>query len=154
MGDDREPREPAAARREHRPADPVAVGLTTAVAAGVFVARWWLLRRGTLLAAAGLGLGVGLLGVVGGPAARTAVAVLAAAADVLGATDASGPAPPTSKTVNPVSHAGRTAARTQPRGFARGSQPGSAPSGVGLIAHPNQATSPPLSTVCSQGERS
>ncbi|OWK34105.1 hypothetical protein [Fimbriiglobus ruber] len=80
----------SAARGEDRPTDPRGIGLTTAVAAGIFVARWWLLRRGTLLAAAGLGLGVGLLGVVGGPAARTAVAVLAAAADVLGATDALG----------------------------------------------------------------
>lgn len=62
----------------------------TAVAAGVFVTRWWLLRRGTLLAAAGLGLGVGLLGVAGGPLARAAVAVLAATAEVLTATDALG----------------------------------------------------------------
>ncbi|OWK34216.1 hypothetical protein FRUB_10187 [Fimbriiglobus ruber] len=80
----------SATRNEDRPADPRGGGLTTAVAAGVFVARWWFLRHGTLLAAAGLGLGIGLLGVVGGPAARTAVAVLAAAADVLGATDALG----------------------------------------------------------------
>ena len=58
--------------------------------AAVFVTRWWLLRRGTLWAAAGLGLGVGLLGVIGGPLARTAVAVLAATADVLTATDALG----------------------------------------------------------------
>jgi len=68
----------------------VSAGVTAAVAAGVYVARWWLFRRGTLLAAAGLGLGVGLLGVIGGPLARTAVAVLAATADVLTATDALG----------------------------------------------------------------
>ncbi len=81
-------------KRHEAPADvpPTAVGagVTAAVAAGVYVARWWLVRRGTLLAAAGLGLGVGLLGVIGGPLARTAVAVLAATADVLTATDALG----------------------------------------------------------------
>jgi hypothetical protein len=71
------------------PAD-ASARVSTAVAAGVFVTRWWLLRRGTLLAAAGLGLGVGLLGVAGGPLARAAVAVLAATAEVLTATDALG----------------------------------------------------------------
>ena len=55
-------------------------------------ARWWVGRRGTLAAAAAVGVGVGLLGVLGGPVARTAVAVLAAAADVLAATDALGTA--------------------------------------------------------------
>lgn len=79
----------------HEPAldePPPAAGasVSTAVAAGVFVTRWWLMRRGTLLAAAGLGLGVGLLGVAGGPLARAAVAVLAATAEVLTATDALG----------------------------------------------------------------
>jgi hypothetical protein len=79
-------------RHEAPAADPPAVSasVSTAVAAGVFVTRWWLLRRGTLLAAAGLGLGVGLLGVAGGPLARAAVAVLAATAEVLTATDALG----------------------------------------------------------------
>ena len=65
-------------------------GVTAAVAAGVFAARWWLGRKGTWLAAAGLGLGVGLLGVFGGPVVRTAVAVVAATADILCATDALG----------------------------------------------------------------
>ena len=60
------------------------------VAAGVHVARWWLKRHGTVLAAAGLGLGVGLLGVIGGPVIRTAVAVLAAAAELMIVTDALG----------------------------------------------------------------
>jgi hypothetical protein len=64
--------------------------VTTAVAAGVYAAKWWVGRKGTLLAAVGLGLGVGLIGVIGGPVARTAVAVLAAAADLLAATDALG----------------------------------------------------------------
>jgi hypothetical protein len=72
------------------PPTAVNAGVTAAIAAGVYVARWWLVRRGTLLAAAGLGLGIGLLGVVGGPLARTTVAVLAATADVLTATDALG----------------------------------------------------------------
>lgn len=67
-------------------------GVPAAVAAGVFAARWWLGRRGTLVTAAGVGVGVGLFGVFGGPAARTAVAALAAVADVLGATDALGAA--------------------------------------------------------------
>ena len=70
-----------------QPGDP---GVTVAVAAAVYTARWWVARKGTLLAAAGLGLGVGLLGVLGGPVARTAIAVLAATADILAATDALG----------------------------------------------------------------
>jgi hypothetical protein len=78
-------------RHETPIAEPaVSTSSTAAVTAAVFVTRWWLLRRGTLWAAAGLGLGVGLLGVIGGPLARTAVAVLAATADVLTATDALG----------------------------------------------------------------
>ena len=84
-------------RRQARPPEPspdeppnASPAVAAAVTAGVFAARWWLLHRGTLLAAAGLGLGVGLLGVAGGPLARTAVAVLAATAEVLTATDALG----------------------------------------------------------------
>lgn len=80
----------APTRHEPPPGEPPAASVSAAVAAGVFVSRWWLLRRGTLLAAAGLGLGVGLLGVAGGPLARAAVAVLAATAEVLTATDAPG----------------------------------------------------------------
>ncbi len=86
--DDLEPRRAAPVPSDDSP--DAAPAVTTAVAAGVYAARWWLGRRGTLLAAAGVGLGVGLLGVVGGPAARTAVAVLAAAADLLAAADALG----------------------------------------------------------------
>lgn len=89
---DRVDRRPTPDRHDPTPAgrpesDP---GVTAAVAAGVFAARWWLVRRGTLLAAVGLGLGVGLVGVLGGPVARTAVAALAATADILSATDALG----------------------------------------------------------------
>ena len=69
------------------PSTPV---VTTAIAAGVLVAKWWLTSRGTMMAAAGLGLGVGLLGVFGGPVFRTAAAVLAATADLFAATDALG----------------------------------------------------------------
>ena len=69
---------------------PAGSGLAAAVAAGVFAARWWLARRGTVAVAAGIGLAVGLLGVLGGPVARTTVAALAAAADLLAATDALG----------------------------------------------------------------
>ena len=79
---------PHVARHDELP--DASASASAAVAAGVFVTRWWLLRRGTLLAAAGLGLGVGLLGVAGGPLARAVVAVLAATAEVLTATDALG----------------------------------------------------------------
>ena len=65
-------------------------GLAAAVAAGLHVARWWLARRGGAFAAAGLGLGVGLLGAFGGPVLRTAAAVLAAAAELLAATGGPG----------------------------------------------------------------
>jgi hypothetical protein len=74
------------------PAAPPApeAGVAAAVAAGVYAARWWLGRGGTLPAAAGLGLGVGLLGVLGGPIVHTAVAVAAAIGDILTASDALG----------------------------------------------------------------
>lgn len=67
-------------------------GATVPAVAGALVARWWVSRRGTPLSAAGLGLGVTLLGALGGPLARAAVAVLAAAAEVLTAADALGAA--------------------------------------------------------------
>jgi hypothetical protein len=90
-GPDRSNRRAAPARHDATPVTPPAeAGVTAAVAAAVYAARWWLGRRGTWLAAAGLGVGVGLLGVLGGPAARTAVAVLAAVGDLLGATTALG----------------------------------------------------------------
>jgi hypothetical protein len=91
---DHEPAQPVAPRREAPgpPADTPAApeGVAAAVAAGVYAARWWLGRKGTLLAATGVGLGVGLLGALGGPVVRTAVAAFAAAADLLAATDALG----------------------------------------------------------------
>jgi hypothetical protein len=70
---------------------PPGARVTVAVAAGAAVARWWAGRAGGgVLAAAGVGLGVGLVGLLGGSLARTAVAVLAAAADIVAATDALG----------------------------------------------------------------
>lgn len=89
---DRDRRHAAPVRHDAPPAGPPSAdpGVTVAVAAGVYAARWWVARKGTWLAAAGLGLGVGLLGALGGPVARTAVAVLTATADLLAATDALG----------------------------------------------------------------
>ena len=66
------------------PAVPAAV----AVAVGVNVGRWWLAREGTVAAAVGLGVLATLLGLAGGPVARAALAVLAAATDVLTAESA------------------------------------------------------------------
>ncbi len=57
--------------------------LSPAITAGVYIARWWLVRKGRLLTATSFGLGIGILGMVGGPIARTAVTLLAATADLL-----------------------------------------------------------------------
>jgi hypothetical protein len=64
---------------EQMPAVPTAA----AVAVGVNVGRWWLARKGTVAAAVGLGVLATGLGLAGGPVARAALAVLAAATDVL-----------------------------------------------------------------------
>lgn len=61
---------------EQMPAVPAAA----AVAVGVNVGRWWLARKGTVAAAVGLGVLATGLGLAGGP---VALAVLAAAADIL-----------------------------------------------------------------------
>jgi hypothetical protein len=66
-------------RTEPGPVVPVAA----AVAVGVNVGRWWLARRGGVPAAIGFGVLVTALGLAGGPLARAALAVLAAATDVL-----------------------------------------------------------------------
>jgi len=63
--------------------DPTAA---VALAAGAGVARWWARRTGRLAAAAGLGLAVAALGSFG-PAGRAALAVLAAATDLLAVPD-------------------------------------------------------------------
>lgn len=88
--DDGRPARPAARVPPDDPAPPAAPAVPAAVAAGVHVARWWLARKGNLLAAVGAGLAVGLLGLAGGPTIRTAVAALAAAADLVAVTDALG----------------------------------------------------------------
>ncbi len=59
-----------------------------ALAVGVNVGRWWLARRGTVPAAVGFGVLATVLGLAGGPVARVALAVLAAAADLLTAESA------------------------------------------------------------------
>lgn len=59
------------------------VPAAAAVAVGVNVGRWWLARKGTVAAAVGLGVLATGLGLAGGPVARAALAVLAAATDVL-----------------------------------------------------------------------
>ena len=53
------------------------------VAAGVNVGRWWLARNGTVGTAVGLGVLTTALGLSGGNFARAALAVLAAATDLL-----------------------------------------------------------------------
>ncbi len=65
-----------------------AVPTAAALAVGVNVARWWLARRGTPTAAIGFGVLATLLGLAGGPVARAALAVLAAATDILTAESA------------------------------------------------------------------
>lgn len=65
-----------------------AVPAAAAVAVGVSVGRWWLARKGTVAAAVGLGVLATGLGLAGGPVARAALAVLAAASDVLTAESA------------------------------------------------------------------
>ena len=59
-----------------------------AVAVGLALGRWWLARRGGVLGALGVGALAAALGLVGGPLARAAMAVLAAAADLLAAESA------------------------------------------------------------------
>ena len=64
--------------------------LRTAVSAGVHVSRWWIARKGTLLVATGAGFAVGLIGLFGGTAAKIAVALIAATAELLSVTDVLG----------------------------------------------------------------
>ena len=60
-----------------------AVPTAAAVAVGVNVGRWWLAKKGSVPAAIGFGVLTTGLGLAGGPVARAALAVLAAAADIL-----------------------------------------------------------------------
>lgn len=71
-------------RTEPGPVVPAAA----AVAVGVNVGRWWLARRGGVPAAVGFGVLAAALGLTGGPLGRAALAVLAAASDVLTAESA------------------------------------------------------------------
>ena len=57
-----------------------AVPTAAAVAVGVNVGRWWLAKKGSVPAAIGFGVLATGLGLAGGPVARAALAVLAAAA--------------------------------------------------------------------------
>ena len=76
-------------REEYDGPEPApAVPTAAALAVGVNVGRWWLARRGTAPAAIGFGVLATVLGLAGGPVARAALAVLAAAADLLTAESA------------------------------------------------------------------
>lgn len=72
---------------EHAAAEPP-VAPAAALALGVSAGRWWLGRGGTGASAVGFGVLATVLGLAGGPVARAALAVLAAAADVLTAESA------------------------------------------------------------------
>ena len=74
--------------RDDADADPDSSPMPAAVAmaVGVQVGRWWLARRGNLTGAIGVGMLTAAIGLAGGAAARAALAVLAATADVLTAT--------------------------------------------------------------------
>lgn len=54
-----------------------------AVAVGVNIGRWWFLKKGSLVAAVGVGVIATTLGLAGGPIARTILSVLTMATDVL-----------------------------------------------------------------------
>lgn len=67
--------------------DSVPVPAAVAIAVGVHVGRWWLIRRGGNLAGSvGIGILVTSLGLAGGAAAQALIAVLTATADVMTAT--------------------------------------------------------------------
>ena len=77
------------ALEEREDSEPTAgVPALAAVAVGVNVGRWWLARKGTVGVAVGFGALATALGLAGGPGARAALAVLAAATDVLTAESA------------------------------------------------------------------
>jgi hypothetical protein len=85
--DDAQSRVPARYVRDEHDAraapEPTLVAPAAAIAIGVNVGRWWLGRGGTGASAVGFGLLAMALGLAGGPVARAALAVLAAATDVL-----------------------------------------------------------------------
>jgi hypothetical protein len=65
-----------------------AVPAAAALAVGVNIGRWWLAGQGSVPGAIGFGVLTTVLGLAGGPVARAALAVLAAATDVLTAESA------------------------------------------------------------------
>jgi hypothetical protein len=79
---------PPARYEPDEPGSAPVVPAAAAVAVGVNVGRWWLARRGTVAAAVSLGILAAAVGLAGGPVARAALAVLAAATDVLTAESA------------------------------------------------------------------
>ena len=85
--DDTHARTPARSERDE-PEPVPAVPTAAALAVGVNLGRWWLARQGTVPAAIGFGVLATGLGLAGGPVARAALAVLAAATDVLTAESA------------------------------------------------------------------
>ena len=86
---DDDPRDRPPVRYGRDVPEPVpAVPTAAALAVGVNVGRWWLARRGTVPAAVGFGVLATALGLAGGPVARAALAVLAAATDLLTAESA------------------------------------------------------------------
>jgi hypothetical protein len=87
--DDYDTRDRTPVRYERGDPEPVpAVPTAAALAVGVNLGRWWLARQGTVPGAIGFGLLAAAVGLAGGPVARAALAVLAAATDVLTAESA------------------------------------------------------------------
>jgi len=82
--DDDEVRNHAMTRYDHYEIEPMPpISPAAIVAVGVNVGRWWIARNGTVGTAVGLGVLTTALGLAGGSVARAALAVLAAATDVL-----------------------------------------------------------------------
>jgi hypothetical protein len=90
--DEYDPRDRVPSRATHHDREeaepPSVVPAAAAVVVGANVGRWWLSRRGSVAAAVGLGVLATGLGLAGGPVARAALAVLAAATDLLSAESA------------------------------------------------------------------
>jgi len=88
-GEEDRDRTPSRTVRHDGEEEPVSgVPAAAAVAVGVDVGRWWLTRHGSTGAAVGLAVLATGLGLAGGPVARAALAVLAAATDLLTAESA------------------------------------------------------------------